>query len=252
MKQFKKLFLLLGLCAMIITTTANPVSAKTISSKDIKSHPTIQAKIDISGIELGGKVILPDGAILTPISKDEYVSTLAKEKNISIQEAYEMEKRDSERILASKMEKRDSKSLLESASTLALQSSIIYYYYTKNVTYSGNQSYSATLQATLKLYNSGSFRDIEDVLAVSSRRNTGLYTYTWNQTSAYSDPGMGSSDFPTTSVSLFADGYFEIVTSVNLEASGEVVPGFSLGGSIGGNYIYDSETMYMEGYYSLY
>lgn len=239
MKPLKKLFTTLGITSILTTIMFSPVSAKTISNGSTNPNTTVQGKIDISEAKLGGEIILPDGAKLTPISRDEYISILAKEKNISIQQAYEIET-------------RSSKSYLGTSALLSTTASPYYYYnYSKVFTYSKNSHFKAELVATLKVYSSGSFRQINDVMAISSRRYAGLYDYTWSQLTAWSDPQPGSSKFPTTSITLGASGYFEVSTSYSIDLSTDL-PGFSVGGSSGGQHIYQSNTMFMSSSYSVY
>ncbi|MFA9397447.1 MAG: hypothetical protein ACERKV_04170 [Clostridiaceae bacterium] len=235
MKFIKKIFLSLGFCTLISVMIANPVSAQTISSKNVKLQPTIQSKIDISQINLGEKIILPDGAILTPISKDEYVSKLANEKNISIWEANEMQ----------------SRTTLLSLNYLMTSGTIYYYDYAKTFTYTGNSNFKADLEATLKIWSSGSFRSIENVLTIGSRRTSGIYNNDWIETAKFSDPQPNSSSFPVASVTLGANGYFQIKSTYNYSITGGI-PGFSASSSVGGEYIFKSSTMNMRGYMSLY
>ncbi|AFK85131.1 MULTISPECIES: hypothetical protein [Thermoanaerobacterium] len=188
---------------------ANGVNSNNI----IKPQLTVQTKIDISNVKLGERIVLPDGSVLTPISKEEYISKLAKEKNISLQEAYKIE-----------------------SNTIAA-GSIYYYNYTKTFSYPKNSGFKAELVATLKLYSQGSFRQIEDVVAIGSKGVSGTHTFRWIQISAYSDPQMGSSKFPTTSVTLGANGYFEVLSQDSINTSVEL-PGFSFSYSTGNEYIY--------------
>jgi len=188
----------------------------------------LQGQVDVNNIELREKVVLPDGAVLTQISFEEYVSRLAKENNISIQEAYRLEPNMN---LAS--------------------DDITYWNYSKEFTYRDNKNFSAELEATIKLYNRGSFREIKDVMGVGSRIASGRYKHSWIQTRAWSDPKEGSSKFPTTSVTLGASGYFEARVSMG-GGLGMDIPGFSFQGDIHGESIYYSNTMNMEGTYRVY
>lgn len=233
MKQFQKTILCLGLCMLASTPTfaqsnlSSDGNVNSISSNTIEDN-AMETSIDISNIELGEIVTLPDGAVLTPISKEEYLSRLADEKNISLEEASRLE------------------------SLNVNNSRQLYYYdYSKTFSHPKNPNFSAILQATLKMWGSGMYRQIEDVMAISSKRNSGLYTYRWIQTDAYSDPREGSASFPTTSVTLGAKGYFEVTTTSSLDISGDL-PGFSLSSSAGWEYVYESETLSMRSTYSLY
>lgn len=233
-KVLKKFLLSLSVCAAIATMVVSPVSAQSNPSNTLEGATTMEATIDISDIELGKKVVLPDGAILTPITQEEYLSRLAAEKNISLKEAYNMEATS-----------------LRVQSLFAPSSTTYYYDYVKTFSYSKNTTFKADLQATIKIYNSGSFRQIDDVITVSSRRRSGIYDYEWIETDAYSDPDRGSSEFPVISVTLGAKGYFEVRTSFSLDLSVDL-PGFSAGGSSGGEFIYQSDTLSMRSTYRVY
>lgn len=237
MNLLKKLALKVSIVVAIVAMIATPVSAQPNSSKSVSVQPNLsntvelEATVDISNIELGEKVVLPDGAVLTPITQEEYISRLAAEKNISFQKAYSMELKDSEYQI--------------------LSGTTYYYDYVKRFTYSRNSSFKADLEATIKIYTDGSFRQIDDVLDVASRRAAGVYDNDWIETSAYSDPDQGSDEFPVTSVTLGAKGYFEVRTTFELNVSVDL-PGFSAGGGSGGEFIYQSETMSMRSTYSVY
>jgi hypothetical protein len=75
---------------------------------------------------------------------------------------------------------------------------------------------------------------------VSSRRISGYYSYTWEGLNHWDDPSGGS--YPTTSVVVSAKGYFKV--EVDSSVSGGIsLPGFELGGSVGGTDTYLSENM---------
>lgn len=193
----------------------------------------VESFVDISSIELGKVNVLCDGAILTPISAKEYIQRLANEKNISYEEAYELENGErKERAV------------------------VTYYYdYSKVFPYTSNSDFKAVLQATLKIWSDGNYRQIEDVLSISSKRSSGLYNYSWIQTDVYSDPQPGSSGFPVTSVVIGAKGYFEVTMTYSQETSiGGELKGFTFtySSSTTNEYHYISDTLSMRGNYSLY
>lgn len=217
----KKLLLLTLVLSIMMTS---PALAQSTSSENLALDSRMEAKLDISDLKLGGKIVLPDGAVLTPISRDDYASSLARELNISFQEATEME------------------------STNLMRAATIYYYsYSKTYTYSSNKSFKADVQATIKISNSGSFRQIEDVISVSTRRTAGSGTHgaRWIELDAYSDPDRGSSKFPSRTVVLGGSGYFEIVSTTSIDLSVDLKGFFSIGFSDTGGYIYESDTLDM-------
>lgn len=236
MGKQKKVFINLVLCILLTFITAMPVLAQPISNECMDSNYNICSIVDISDfsdeIQLGKKIVLPDGAVLTPISKDEYVSKLAKEKNISIEEAYKLES--------------------ENISLYGATSTISYVDYEKDFTYSGNSYFKATLLATIKIQKwQGGAAQIENVLSVSSQRKSGLYEYDWIETDSFSDPTENGSGYPVTSVVLTAKGYFEVTVDVSVEGSVNL-PGFSIGGSVGTKDTYISKNMPMRSTFSVY
>lgn len=231
MKKQRKLLALL-ICTMLMSMLGNPVLAQSIVDDDINSTVSLNTEIDISDIELGEIVVLPDGAVLSQISLAEYVSIISKEKNISLQEAYKLEAKERNMSLLSVNE-------------------IIYYKYSKIVTYSKNRNFSAKLVATIKVYSSGSFREIRDISGIGSRANSGIHTYEWDEMYAWSDPKEGSSGFPTTSITIGASGYFITAVSSSVGA-GLDIPGFSVEATYGGMTYFYSDDLHLEGNYRVY
>jgi hypothetical protein len=235
LKKQKKIFLKLAVCILLMIMTVMPTLAQSIVNENMDLNAELCAVIDINKyydeIIAGEKIILPDGAILTPISKSEYISRLAKEKKITVEEAYELELDDA---------------------VLARNSMVSYVDYTKNFTYSENSNYNATLLATVKIRKwQGGAAQIENVLSVSSQRRSGLYEYRWIETDAFSDPVENSSSYPVTSVVLTAKGYFEVVVDISVEGSVNL-PGFGVGGSVGSVITYISDNMVMRSTFSVY
>ncbi|MBU5677244.1 hypothetical protein KQI88_12550 [Alkaliphilus sp. MSJ-5] len=231
MKLFKRFVTKLSICALMVGMFISPTFAHPSSIDNIESFTTLEATVDISNIPLGQEVVLPDGAVLTPISEEEYMTRLAKDKNISLKEAYEME--------------------LKNLSSLRSSGNTFRYNYSKTFTYSRNSSFKADLEATLSIYTGGSFRQINEVLGVGTRRRSGLYDFDFIETYSYSDPLQGSSKFPVGTVHLGANGYFEVVVSGSVGGSIEV-PGFTFEASVGQDAIWLSRTMSMDGSYSVY
>lgn len=229
MKRRINILLFLALCL----TTIFPLPAFAASDMNESTENILSTTVDISDIELGEINVLSDGAILTPISQEEYVYRLADEKNISYEEAYE----------------------LESQGNKARAAVTYYYDYSKVFPYAANTDFKAELQATLKIWSDANYRQIEDVLSVSSKRSSGVYNYSWVQTDAYSDPQAGSSSFPVTSVVLGAKGYFEVTTTHSVSTStGAELEGFSFtySSETTDEYHYISNTLSMRAAYSLY
>lgn len=217
MGKKRKIFLSFLLCILMTFTTSMPVSAQPVANEDIESDATMYSVIDIENysneIMLGKKVVLPDGAVLTPISKDEYVSRLAKEKNISIEEAYELESADNSMSRSTSIES--------------------YIDYSKDFTYPGNSSFKSTLLATLKIKTwQGGAVQIQNVLSVSSQRKSGLYLYDWVQTDAFSDPTENGSGFPVTKAVLTAKGYFTVEVDTSVTGTVKLL-GFSIDVTVG-------------------
>lgn len=223
--KLRKLLLSLMVCTMLVGMMRNTVLAQA----SIEDNTKVNAVIDISDIELKEKVVLPDGAVLTQISFDEYVSILSEEKGISLQDAYKLESREGIRLLAGET---------------------IYYKYSKVVEYYENRSYSAKLLATIKIYTSGSFREIRGISGVGSRPNSGTHDYDWIEVYSWTDP-YDSLDFPTTQVTIGATGYFEVRVSTTVGV-GMDIPGFSAGVDYGGETIFTSNDVNLEGTYRVY
>lgn len=226
MNFFKKL--VLGVSIFMISSVsvlASPIHPMQTNN----TNSMISSTINLADMELGEIIVLEDGAVLTPISQEEYIQRLAKEKGISIQEATSIEKNSAKNTTR-----------------------VSYYYdYEKKFTYEENSQFKAQLEATIKIYSQGGdYRQIDEVLGVSSRGISGTSGYEWIETSAYSDPEGG--DFPTWKVTLGAKGYFKIVNEVSLGGSVEIIPGFSVESSGSSSIIYTSETMNMRDTYSLY
>lgn len=232
MRLVRKLLLTLVLCTMVISSVGNFALAETISSENDKPFFTTQGVVDISNIELDKNVTLSDGAVLTEISFDEYVSRLAKARSISLQEAYEIESRD-----ISLMSRGEYK----------------YYDYSRVFEYKYNKNFEGEVNATIKVYISSdtSFRQIEDVFGISSKRKSGLYVYTWTETSAWSDPREGSSQFPTLSVTIGVDGYFEVTITGSVGGSVDL-PGFSVSGEYSWGNTYISRNVPVRATYRVY
>lgn len=226
-RRIVKGLLSLSICLSLIVSV--PVFAEDNCGEEIKLNNVLDAVIDIDNIALGEKVILKDGAILTPISEQEYIRRLMEENEYSIVEARHIE-----------------------SQAKNMRSGTTYYYnYSKKFTHPKNSGCTAILEATLKIWADNSYKQIENVMGVGSRRNSGTYQAQWIETYHYSDPQQGSSSFPTTKIVLGASGYFRITSTYALNTSTQI-PGFSLGSSSGGTYTYESTSLNMNATYSLY
>lgn len=146
MKKSSKIISSFCLCLFLVSLIT--VCAK-IDETDDSSANMISAEIDMEDMKSQRIITLPDGATLTPISQDEYISILAIEENIPYTEAYFLEN--------------------PNTATPSRDGTTYYYNYSKNFTYSKNTNYKATLFATLKIWADGSYKQIENVTGVGSK-----------------------------------------------------------------------------------
>ena len=101
---------------------------------------------------------------------------------------------------------------------------------------------------SLKIYASGSFRQIVDVTGVSSRRVSGTYDYDWEENYAWTSPSAEEvREEGATAIDIGANGYFvvEVPYEINLG-------GFGFGGAYGNTFRYESEEMDIIFEYDLY
>lgn len=215
--------------------------------------------------------------IATEITYDEYIEKIAQNQGISKEEAVELDKQRSIEFIKNLEEKQDTKQIgvlssndeldyetyikelaeskeISKEELLRLDEQQLYEVIIQNISYRNvtktqklhsNSNFSATLEAQLKLYSSGSFGQITDVMAITSRRQTGIGANTWEEMTAWYDGTL-----PSRNVTLQASGYFQVVTSSSFDF-GVDAEFFSFGGSIGSESIYQSDTMYILFNYSL-
>lgn len=224
MKKFNQSLLVLG---MLVISSSNILAAPVVNLTNVSEAPqnVMAVTIDLSNIEHGKTVILPDGSVLTPISQEQYVQELAREKSITLEEAYKLDQ---------SMEQRAGNTYR--------------YHYSKTFKYSKNTNFKSDLEATIKCWTDGRYTQINEVLSVSSRASEGLYDYDWIETAAFADSNQG---YPCGLVTLCAKGYFDVRVSNSVGVDFDI-PGFSMSGSSSSNLIYRSSTMIMEGTYKTY
>lgn len=197
--------------------------------------------------------------IETEITYEQYIEALAQKHNITIDEAIERDNKENEKYEA-KLKKRfpelfsnssdEQNTLLRASATTASTGTYSYVDISHTQVYDENPNYSASVEASFKIYNYGSFREIVNIMgSVGSRRISGLYNYTWEGTNHWDDPAGGQ--YPTTSVVISAKGYFQVQVDSSVSV-GFSLPGFDLGGSVGGTDTYLSETMSIYYTYRLY
>ncbi len=218
--------MIMVLCCVILYGNSISVEAKELQELDKNKEmqeSTMVSVIDLSKLELGEKIILEDGAILTPITVEEYAKVVENEKSIPIDETLRLEE-------------------------IAKSSSSIYYYtYTKQFSYPQNSGFKATMEATIKCSRVGVHTQIQAVYGLATRGSAGTYSYTWIQTAAFYDAPY----WPANNVKLFGRGYFEVNTALTGSISGGL-PGFSVSASTTNNIIYRSDTLYMNGQFQAY
>lgn len=116
--------------------------------------------------------------------------------------------------------------------------------YSKEFDFPDNSEFSCAINATIRTYSDfGHTRWIDEVVMMSTRRVSGRYSYEWIEEDKTS---IISAD--KKSVKLMAMGHFSVTTSEEINASVEL-PGFSVGSSSGGTYLYLSNTMRPTGTY---
>lgn len=188
---------------------------------------------------------VPEAIKVVDITYDEYIKIIADEKGISIDEAKKLDMEQNQ-----KNEKKLAKNFPNLKSVNSLDSGSYSYQTIEQIfTYPYNSSFKAAITATIKIYTYGSFRQINYVQGISSRRVAGLYEYSWVQSYVWQDPG--NEQMPCTSVNLGAVGYFEVTVSKSLGLSGGL-PGFSISGELSNDVIYQSNTLSMQTTYSVY
>lgn len=127
-------------------------------------------------------------------------------------------------------------------STLSSQNThsdqIEYREYSKEFSYKNNGSFKGLLEARIGVINDyGVHKAISRVQWMMTRASAGLHSYSWVD---------GGSDYEIQpdkkSVDFFVVGYFEMTVDVSLNIGGDA-SGFTVGGSIGTQLIYRSDTV---------
>lgn len=194
------------------------------------------------------------------ISYDEYIQSLAKKMNISIEEAKIYDEKQNEKYEA-QLKLRFPKMLEESNDDILLARNLssrapyagTYSYVTvsKSQTYPKNRNFSASVAAEFKIYSYNSFREIVSLQGnVYSYRGNGMYSHTWEQVNSWEEAAGGT--YPTTSVTISATGLFNVVIDTSVGVNFDL-PGFvdvSVGG--GGSNTYVSDPMSIRYTYRLY
>ncbi len=176
-----------------------------------------------------------EGVSTTLISEEEYVESLAEEKNITISEAQELNDMNSVKCL-------EKMGLKKGRSTYSNSTDDGYYYVLleKSGAVDGNEYYSATLTAKIKMYAWNSFRQICSVSYVNTQKKAGVPSSAeWHETDAGTEEGEG--DFPLTRVHFYGQGYFTETVNVGSSAVGKILSGFTAGISTGGQITYTSK-----------
>lgn len=200
---------------------------------------------------------------LPTISEEEYVRRLAEQENITVEEANIKNEKHSEEYISGLVDRIKNPNTSEDYTRLKeadfFQRSILnentskqfikervetrggYVYYDLKGTqaYSKNKNYLASVNATLKVYLSGSFGEISQVLGnVWSRREPGSSTSDWKGTNHWYDP----TKLPSVDITIGCSGYFEVKHNVST-GGGLSIPGFSYPSTVSGKQIYQSDTM---------
>ena len=133
----------------------------------------------------------------------------------------------------------------KNAYTNSMRSNFVQYVeYSKEFDFPDNSEFSCAINVTIRTYSDfGHTRWIDEVVMMSTRRVSGRYSYEWIEEDKTS---IISAD--KKSVKLMAMGHFSVTTSKEINASVEL-PGFSVGSSSGGTYLYLSNTMRPTGTY---
>ena len=200
---------------------------------------------------------LTEEVIEKTITYDEYIQSLANDLGVSIEEAKKIDKEETEKY-KKELRKRHPELFEEvvnaqevvsaEAIVSTLSDDIIYKTISKSKKY--NSSFSAFVAANLKIYSSGSFREIIQILGKTySQRESGWGDYEWNQLNAWDDPDGG--EYSTLSVTIGATGTFKTEIDISVSVGSEL-EGFNIGVSGGTTSTYISEPMQIIYTYNLY
>jgi hypothetical protein len=172
--------------------------------------------------------MIPGSQESTQIAYEEYIDLMAKANQITPQEAIALDRKDTQTKL----------NTINKLDTSVMAASTTYYKASKTFTYSGNSSFKAKSEATIKLVGAGSMYQISDVTAVWTLGVSGTYTWVWHPLTAW------KSGMTLSKVDLGGSGYF--TCSYTSSTGGTIsVPGFSVSGTVGTTTTYTSNSMQM-------
>ncbi len=240
----KKLFSRIICMALLLTVFAGP-SASASSNDSADAITPIHTGM-LEATNLGDSVVLDDGAELTRVSRSDFISQIAAAQNVSVQKAEQI-------LITSQAKKLENNSATQNSTSGFGKVQYYYFNYSKvfHLQNKTSNPYRAELVANLYLASDGQYVQIEDVEAVYTARVSGSYSYDWLPLAAYSNPKSGSSSFPTGQVDLFGDGQFKVVTAWSAGTAASLEGwGFNVSG--GGNTIWYSQRLPMQGHYQCY
>ncbi len=246
--KFKKIVSLVIAVALIGTSSAafafntneqarlsNPIEGNDLAVENETASPTRIPVNEVANLAVNESLILDDGAVLTRISNDEYFSEVAKNSGISIDEAKRID------------------NSIEYVSANGGGYSHFNYSKTENVSSNSLCPFKATLEALIDLYIYNSNAEITNVTNIGTRRASGLFVGTWNETGTpdykilYPDTGT----FPAGKVEIRGRGYFQVDANVAANL-GYNMEGFGFSLSATPQVGWTSKTLWMSGTYQCY
>ncbi len=221
----KKISLLLMLCLLI-----SSFSGVYAADKKVLDYSIPKSFTD----EKGQKITIEDQTY------EEYIKDLAKQKNVSIEEAVILDKSDTK------------ETLYNNGVSLDSVGTIIYRTVKVDGSLEENDNFSARLITKLKIYAEYSYRQIENVIYQDIQMiSGGGYNTTLVSEVCSSDPKADSSEFPVSEIYLTGAAQFQIAL-VSSTGGGISIPGFSLDHSGTDTYYYLSDTLDFVYFYNLY
>lgn len=223
----KKLMSLL-LCAALLVTAAPAAFAYT-PENDSDTVTRIPVN-ELADLAMNDSLVLDDGAVLTRITYDEYVSETATYNGITDNE------------------------VIKNEPVLPQSGSGAYYYYgfTKTQALDKNNWFKATLVATLRLYVYNSYAQIEGISGISTKLASGLYLCKWQQQSVSSYPDENdSTSFPCGRIDIMGDGYFYVEPNISVSEQATLEGcGFTIGAAP--TLYWTSPELFLRGSYQCY
>lgn len=174
------------------------------------------------------------------ISYEEFIESIAESYNVSIEEAIEMDKKDNaDNFVKHNIINLKSNIMMSNSLDCKSKGTSKYYTATKRVTYPDNNNYTVEMRTKFKIYQSGSFAEISELITMPKGYVLkGSHNYKFITEDSYIDK-KNDSDYPTLYVEFGICGYFEETIQNGVDI-GLGIPGFYLSLSKSGYNYYNS------------